>query len=140
MKLFSLIALLLLAGAWTASLFAQNDATAFPAVVEQIIGSDATLTVSTFLGITSLISLIVTQIAKKAPIIADSAPLKILVAVSVGVAVSIFAWWIEAADFLNGLLWWQVVIQGLIAGLTACGLYDILKNILPKTPAENEKI
>lgn len=85
---------------------------------------------STFAGITAFVSLAVTQLAKKVPVIETHAVLKILVSVAVGMVVSLLSWKFGWADFLSGLLWWQVLIQGLLAGLSACGAYDLIKSAI----------
>lgn len=85
---------------------------------------------STFVGIVAFVSLVVTQLAKKIPAVEASKVLKILTSVCVGVATSFLSWWLGLADFLMGLIWWQVLIQGVLAGLTACGFYDLIKAAL----------
>ncbi len=94
--------------------------------------SSSVFDLSTFTGIVAVISLIVTQLAKKIPVISTNTILKILVSVIVGIAASLLSWWLGLADFLTGLLWWQVLIQGLLAGLTACGFYDLFKGVFGK--------
>ncbi len=85
---------------------------------------------STFAGITAFVSLAVTQLAKRIPVVETHAVLKILVSVAVGMVVSLLSWKFGWADFLSGLLWWQVLIQGLLAGLSACGAYDLIKSVI----------
>jgi len=84
---------------------------------------------STFAGIVALISLFVTQIAKKRPQINEKAIFKILVSLAVGLSLTYIAWWSGLASFLVNMVWWEVLIQGIFAGLSACGLYDMLKGI-----------
>ena len=84
---------------------------------------------TTFAGIVALISLLVTQIAKKIPQINEKAIFKILVSLAIGTLVTYLAWWTEIAPFLENMVWWHVLIQGIFAGLSACGLYDLLKGI-----------
>jgi hypothetical protein len=47
----------------------------------------------------------------------------------VGIATSFLAWGFGWAEFLANLPWWQVLIQGLVIGLTACGAFDLLKGL-----------
>ena len=84
---------------------------------------------TTFTGIVALISLLVTQIAKKLPRINEKTIFKILVSLVFGILFTYFSWWAEIATFLENMVWWQVLIQGIFAGLSACGLYDFLKGI-----------
>ena len=81
---------------------------------------------TTFLGIAALVSFAVTQGAKYVNFL-DKTYAKILCSVVIGIVASLVSWLLGFADFLTGLLWWQVIIQGLLAGMSACGLYDILK-------------
>lgn len=95
-------------------------------------GSTASVVVdlSTFVGIVAFVSLVVTQLAKKITVIEANTILKILTSVAIGILASFFSWWLGLADFLGGLLWWQVLIQGVLAGLSACGTYDLIKSII----------
>jgi hypothetical protein len=127
---FFLLMMALVAGAVLTPLFAQPDVGNLPGIVETVAGPDVVLSISTLMGIVSVISLIITQIAKIIPVVGSNKLLKIFASVVIGIAVSLLAWWIGAADFLQGLLWWQVIVQGLIAGFTACGLYDLIKGFL----------
>jgi small-conductance mechanosensitive channel len=125
---FFLLSMALFAGVVLTPLFAQPDVGNLPGIVEDIVGQDVVWSISTFMGIVSVISVLVTQIAKQLPVIAVNTLLKIFVSVAVGIAVSLLAWYIGVADFLTGLLWWQVIIQGLIAGFTACGIIRFNKD------------
>ncbi|MDR2917282.1 MAG: hypothetical protein LBV74_21010 [Tannerella sp.] len=85
---------------------------------------------STFAGIVAFVSLVVTQLAKKLPVVETNTILKILVSVAVGMLASLLSWKFGWADFLAGLLWWQVLVQGALAGLAACGAYDLIKSVI----------
>ena len=87
---------------------------------------------STFTGIVAAISLIVTQVAKVIPVIGVNRVLKIASSLVVGVIVSLLSHWFGVASFLIELPIWQVVTQGLFAGLMACGIYDIIKPLFGK--------
>ena len=90
------------------------------------------LDLSTFAGIVACISLIVTQIAKVVPVISEKAILKILMSIAIGLGLTFFAWWLNLALFLENMLWWQVLIQGFLSGVGACGIYDFIKNIFKR--------
>ena len=87
---------------------------------------------STFTGIVALISLIVTEIAKRVNFV-EKTVWKIFTAIAVGIGLSFISWWFSGRFdlwwFLTGYSWWQVLIQGLFAGLIASGFYDTLKAI-----------
>ena len=87
---------------------------------------------STFAGIVACVSLIVTQLAKIFTRIGEVTLWKILTSLLVGIALTFLAWWLKWADFLADMLWWQVLIQGLLSGGAACGIYDLLKSIFKR--------
>jgi len=102
-----------------------------PVMAQDSGGSDAGVVgLTTFTGIISLVSLMVTQISKLVPAIAASTLLKIGISVVAGVAASFLAQLFGLADFLFGMAWWQVLIQGLLAGLTGSGAYDIIRGLI----------
>ena len=94
--------------------------------------SAITANLSTFMGIVAFVSLVVTQLAKLIPVIDINKVLKILTSVLVGILASFASWWFGLAEFLSGLIWWQVLIQGIFSGLVACGAYDLLRSLLSK--------
>lgn len=87
------------------------------------------LDLSTFTGIVAVISSTVTQIFKIAPSINGSKIAKIGISVGVGIAVCMLGWLLQISEPLAGLIWWQVLIYGVAAGLSGCGFYDLVKVI-----------
>ena len=87
------------------------------------------LDLSTFTGIVAVISSIVTQIFKISPSINGSKIAKIGISVGVGIAVCMLGWLLQISEPLAGLIWWQVLIYGVAAGLSGCGFYDLVKVI-----------
>ncbi|MDR2764122.1 MAG: hypothetical protein LBB90_03725 [Tannerella sp.] len=92
-------------------------------------GSPAALDLTTFTGIVAAVSLVVTQLAKIIPVVAEKTWLKILVSVGVAILASLLAWHFGWAQFLQGLAWWMAVFYGAGAGLTASGAYDLIKSL-----------
>ena len=92
-------------------------------------GEQSGFGLTTFTGIVALVSLLVTQTAKKIPRIGEKTILKILVSTAAGLLLTCLARWLGVAPFLENTVWWQVSIQGVFAGLSACGLYDLLKGL-----------
>jgi hypothetical protein len=90
------------------------------------------LDLSTFAGIVACISLVVTQLAKVIPVISEKAILKILTSLAIGIALTFFAWWLNIAPFLENMLWWHVLIQGVLSGGAACGIYDLIRSLFGK--------
>ena len=106
-------------------------AVCIPAIAyAQDVGGDVVTAfeLSTFTGIVAIVSFLVTQLAKFVPVIDSKTILKILVSVVTGIAVSLIAWKLSLAEFLANLAIWQTLIYGLLAGLSACGFYDLIKN------------
>jgi len=93
--------------------------------------SDA-INLTTFAGIVACVSLIVTQISKVIPAVASKSIFKILISLAVGIVITFFAWWLSLAAFLDDMLWWQVLIQGVLSGGAASGIYDLIKSLFSK--------
>ena len=89
----------------------------------------AGISVATFAGLTALVSLVGTQIAKLVPYIAGHTWCKILVSVGIGMIVSMASWGLRLADFMDGFEWWMALLTGVAGGLSACGFYDLVKAI-----------
>lgn len=90
-------------------------------------GTQIILDLSTFTGIVTVISSVVTQIFKLIPAIDGSKIAKIGISVAVGIAVCMLAWILKISEPLAGLIWWQTLIYGVAAGLSGCGFYDLVK-------------
>ena len=90
-------------------------------------GTQIILDLSTFGGIVTVISSVVTQIFKLIPAIDGSKIAKIGISVAVGIAVCMLAWVLKISEPQAGLIWWQTLIYGVAAGLSGCGFYDLVK-------------
>lgn len=90
-------------------------------------GTQIILDLSTFGGIVTVISSVVTQIFKLIPAIDGSKIAKIGISVGVGIIVCMLAWVLKISEPLAGLIWWQTLIYGVAAGLSGCGFYDLVK-------------
>lgn len=84
---------------------------------------------TTFAGITALVSLLGTQLAKLVPYIGEHGWCKILCSVGIGILASLLAWGVQLAGFMDGYLWWQALLAGVASGLSACGFYDLVKAV-----------
>ena len=84
---------------------------------------------TTFAGVVAVVSLIVTQLTKVLPVIQTTTILKICIPVVLGIVISLVSWHFGWAVFLTGMVLWQVILQGVIAGLASCGFYDLIKTI-----------
>lgn len=90
-------------------------------------GTQIILDLSTFTGIVTVISSVVTQIFKLIPAIDGSKIAKIGISVGVGIIVCMLSWVLKISEPLAGLIWWQTLIYGVAAGLSGCGFYDLVK-------------
>lgn len=85
---------------------------------------------ASFTGIMALISLVVTQLSKLIPSIEEKKWAKPLVSIAVGILSCLFGWILQISPVLEGLIWYMVILYGVFAGLSACGLYSILKPLI----------
>ena len=85
---------------------------------------------ASFTGIMTLISLVVTQLSKLIPSIKEKKWAKPLVSIVVGILSCLFGWILQISPVLEGLIWNMVILYGVFAGLSACGLYSILKPLI----------
>ena len=85
---------------------------------------------ASFTGIMTLISLVVTQLSKLIPSIEERKWAKPLVSIAVGILSCLFGWVLQISPVLEGLIWYMVILYGVFAGLSACGLYSILKPLI----------
>lgn len=93
-------------------------------------GSEFIVDLGTFTGIVAVVSFLGTQIAKLISYVNEHRWAKIVVSLFIGVGICSACWATGLAPFLSGLTIWQVLIYGVGAGLSGCGLYDIVKPIL----------
>jgi hypothetical protein len=112
---------------------------ALPAFAQSADGAEpvSVFDVTTFTGIVAAVSFAVTQAAKLIPLIAEKALYKVLCSLAVGVACCFLGWRLGFAGFLDDLTWWQVLLNGIAAGLTASGAYDLLKNLFISKKADD---
>lgn len=85
---------------------------------------------ASFTGIMTLVSLVVTQLSKLIPGISEKKWAKPLVSIAVGILSCLFGWALQISPVLEGLIWYMVILYGVFAGLSACGLYSILKPLI----------
>lgn len=85
---------------------------------------------ASFTGIMTLVSLVVTQLSKLIPSIEEKKWAKPLVSIAVGILSCLFGWILQISPVLEGLIWYMVILYGVFAGLSACGLYSILKPLI----------
>mgnify|MGYP001109959719 CR=1 FL=1 len=97
---------------------------------EETIEPGLVMDFASFTGIMALISLVVTQLSKLIPGITEKKWAKPLVSIVVGILSCLFGWILQISPVLEGLIWYMVILYGVFAGLSACGLYSILKPLI----------
>ena len=97
---------------------------------EEVIEPGLVTDFASFTGIMTLISLVVTQLSKLIPSIEERKWAKPLVSIAVGILSCLFGWILQISPVLEGLIWYMVILYGVFAGLSACGLYSILKPLI----------
>lgn len=97
--------------------------------VEIVPATEVVIDVGSFTGIVTLISLIATQILKIIPAIKENKLAKIGISVAVGILVCMICWVLQVSPVLMSMEWWVALLYGLVAGLSACGFYSIIKAI-----------
>lgn len=122
-KLIIMLNMLLM---FTVGIAAQTAMSLSEEVVEPGLVTDF----ASFTGIMTLISLVVTQLSKLIPSIEERKWAKPLVSIVVGILSCLFGWILQISPVLEGLIWYMVILYGVFAGLSACGLYSILKPLI----------
>lgn len=97
---------------------------------EEVVEPGLVTDFASFTGIMALISLVVTQLSKLIPSIEERKWAKPLVSIAVGILSCLFGWILQISPVLEGLIWYMVILYGVFAGLSACGLYSILKPLI----------
>ena len=97
---------------------------------EEVVEPGLVTDFASFTGIMALISLVVTQLSKLIPSIKEKKWAKPLVSIAVGILSCLFGWILQISPVLEGLIWYKVILYGVFAGLSACGLYSILKPLI----------
>lgn len=97
---------------------------------EEVVEPGLVTDFASFTGIMALISLVVTQLSKLIPGINEKKWVKPLVSIAVGILSCLFGWILQISPVLEGLIWYMVILYGVFAGLSACGLYSILKPLI----------
>ena len=97
---------------------------------EEVVEPGLVTDFASFTGIMALISLVVTQLSKLIPSIKEKKWAKPLVSIAVGILSCLFGWILQISPVLEGLIWYMVILYGVFAGLSACGLHSILKPLI----------
>lgn len=130
MLLKELIIMLNMLLMFTVGIAAQTAMGLSEEVVEPVVEPGLVTDFASFTGIMTLVSLVVTQLSKLIPGISEKKWAKPLVSIAVGILSCLFGWILQISPVLEGLIWYMVILYGVFAGLSACGLYSILKPLI----------
>lgn len=103
------------------------------ALLAQDGGSDATgivLDFSTYAGLAAIVGMIITQIGKLVPVIANNKWAKIGCSLVVGIAIAAIVKAVGIPSPVTDLNWGMCIVAGLITGSASAGIYDIVKGII----------
>lgn len=84
---------------------------------------------SSFAGVVALIGSIVTQVTKVSSYVSSNKWLQIVLAILIGIALSFASWFLGISPVVEGLIWWQTLVVGVLSGIGSMGLYDLVSMI-----------
>ena len=100
--------------------------------VEPTEAGEMVINVGTFTGIVALVSSLVTQLVKKFAVLGNgkwAKLIKIGLSAGIGIVTCMVLWLFDLSPLLDGYVWWEALLYGLVAGLSGCGFYDLIKAI-----------
>ena len=84
---------------------------------------------SSFAGVVALIGSIVTQVTKVSSYVSSNKWLQIVLAILIGITLSFVSWFLGISPVVEGLIWWQTLVVGVLSGIGSMGLYDLVSMI-----------
>lgn len=103
------------------------------ALLAQDGGADATgivLDFSTYAGLAGIVGMIITQVGKLIPVIANNKWAKIGCSLVIGIIIAVVIKALGIQSPVTDLNWGMCVVAGIATGLISCGIYDIVKIII----------
>ena len=103
------------------------------ALLAQDGGADATgivLDFSTYAGLAGIVGMIITQVGKLIPIIANNKWAKIGCSLVIGIIIAVIIKALGIESPVTDLNWGMCVLAGVVTGSMSCGIYDIIKGII----------
>lgn len=85
---------------------------------------------STYAGLAAIVGMIITQIGKLIPVIADNKWAKIGCSLVIGIIIAVVVKAISIPSPVTDLDWGMCVVAGILTGSMSCGIYDIVKGII----------
>lgn len=103
------------------------------ALLAQDGASDATgivLDFTTYAGLAGIVGMLITQLGKLVPVIADNKWAKIGCSLVIGIAIAVIVKAVSIPSPVTDLSWGTCVLAGVVTGSMSCGIYDIVKGII----------
>lgn len=103
------------------------------ALLAQDGASDATgivLDFTTYAGLAGIVGMLITQLGKLVPVIADNKWAKIGCSLVIGIAIAVIVKAVSIPSPVTDLSWGTCVLTGVVTGSMSCGIYDIVKGII----------
>ena len=117
----NLICFLMLLLAFPIVLLAQNGASDTTGIV---------LDFTTYAGLAGIVGMIITQVGKLIPVIANNKWAKIGCSLVIGIIIAVIIKALGIESPVTNLNYGMCVVAGVITGSMSCGIYDILKVII----------
>lgn len=95
--------------------------------------SDATgivLDFTTYAGLAGIVGMLITQLGKLVPVIADNKWAKIGCSLVIGIAIAVIVKAVSIPSPVTDLSWGMCILAGVVTGSMSCGIYDIVKGII----------
>lgn len=117
----NLICFLMLLLACPMALLAQDGASDVTGIV---------LDFTTYAGLAGIVGMLITQLGKLVPVIADNKWAKIGCSLVIGIAIAVIVKAVSIPSPVTDLSWGMCVLAGVVTGSMSCGIYDIVKGII----------
>lgn len=117
----NLICFLMLLLACPMALLAQDGASNATGIV---------LDFTTYAGLAGIVGMLITQLGKLVPVIADNKWAKIGCSLIIGIAIAIIVKAVSIPSPVTDLSWGMCILAGVVTGSMSCGIYDIVKGII----------
>lgn len=103
------------------------------ALLAQDGASDATgivLDFTTYAGLAGIVGMLITQLGKLVPVIANNKWAKIGCSLVIGIAIAVIVKAVSIPSPVTDLSWGMCILAGVVTGSMSCGIYDIVKGII----------
>ena len=85
---------------------------------------------TTYAGLAGIVGMIITQVGKLIPVIANNKWAKIGCSLVIGIIIAVIIKALGIESPVTDLNWGMCVLAGVVTGSMSCGIYDIIKGII----------